>query len=102
MEKKFRGEIPFWLKNKKNNLVYICSSNRNITIAKKIVELTKDISKNGLLNGLGKPERLKYYKKAIYSRRITDEHRLVYDVLDDTVRVLSCEGHYKDKNFDEY
>ena len=30
MEKKFRGEIPFWLKNKKNNLVYICSSNRNI------------------------------------------------------------------------
>ena len=30
MEKKFRGEIPFWLKNKKNNVVYICSSNRNI------------------------------------------------------------------------
>ncbi|WP_335993320.1 transcription-repair coupling factor [Fusobacterium polymorphum] len=30
MEKKFRGEIPFWLKDKKNNLVYICSSNRNI------------------------------------------------------------------------
>ena len=28
MEKKFRGEIPFWLKNKKNSLVYICSSNR--------------------------------------------------------------------------
>ena len=30
MEKKFRGEIPFWLKNKKNSIVYICSSNRNI------------------------------------------------------------------------
>ena len=75
---------------------------RNIVIAKKIVELTKDISKNGLLNGLGKPERLKHYKKAIYSRRITDEHRLVYDVFDDTVRVLSYEEHYKDKNFDEY
>lgn len=30
MEKKFRGEIPFWLKGKKNNLVYICSSNKNI------------------------------------------------------------------------
>ena len=55
---------------------------RNITIAKKIVELTKDISKNGLLNGLGKPERLKYYKKAIYSRRITDEHRLVYILIE--------------------
>ena len=31
-----------------------------------------------------------------------DKHRLVYDVYDDTVRILSCEGHYKDKNFDEY
>ena len=31
-----------------------------------------------------------------------DEHRLVYDVFDDTVRVLSYEEHYKDKNFDEY
>ena len=30
MEKKFRGEIPFWLKNKKNSVVYVCSSNRNI------------------------------------------------------------------------
>ena len=30
MEKKFRGEIPFWLKNKKNSIVYVCSSNRNI------------------------------------------------------------------------
>lgn len=30
MEKKFRGEIPFWLKEKENNIVYVCSSNRNI------------------------------------------------------------------------
>lgn len=30
MEKKFRGEILFWLKNKKNNFVYICLFNRNI------------------------------------------------------------------------
>lgn len=30
MEKKYRGEIPFWLKEKKENIVYICSSNRNI------------------------------------------------------------------------
>ncbi len=30
MKKKYRGEIPFWLKNKKNNIVYICSSNRNM------------------------------------------------------------------------
>lgn len=30
MEKKFRGEIPFWLKEKENSVVYVCSSNRNI------------------------------------------------------------------------
>ncbi|WP_022820077.1 DEAD/DEAH box helicase [Fusobacterium russii] len=30
MEKKFRGEIPFWLKEKENSVVYLCSSNRNI------------------------------------------------------------------------
>lgn len=53
---------------------------KNISIVSKIIELIEDIIRNGLLKGLGKPERLKHYKKAIYSRRITDEHRLVYDV----------------------
>lgn len=43
-----------------------------------------------------------WHKKAIYSRRITDEHRLVYDVKDDRPRILSCKAHYEKKNFDEY
>ena len=54
---------------------------RKISIIEKILKLIKDISRNGLLKGIGKPERLKYFKdRAIYSRRITDEHRLVYDM----------------------
>ena len=43
-----------------------------------------------------------WHTKAIYSRRITDEHRLVYDVKDDRPRILSCKAHYEKKNFDEY
>ena len=58
-------------------------------------------SKNELLKGIGKPERLKYFKdRAIYSRRITDEHRLVYDMKDDRLRILGCKGHYKE-NYDK-
>ena len=74
---------------------------RKISIIEKILKLIKDISRNGLLKGIGKPERLKHFKdRAIYSRRITDEHRLVYDMKDDRVRILGCKGHYKE-NYDK-
>ena len=88
--KKAWEEYKDWIKEK------------NISIVSKIIELIEDTIRNGLLKGLGKPERLKHYKKAIYSRRITDEHRLVYDVKDDRPRILSCKAHYEKKNFDEY
>ena len=74
---------------------------RKISIIEKILKLIKDISRNGLLKGIGKPERLKHFKdRAIYSRRITDEHRLVYDMKDDRLRILGCKGHYKE-NYDK-
>lgn len=74
---------------------------RKISIIEKILKLIKDISRNGLLKGIRKPERLKYFKdRAIYSRRITDEHRLVYDMKDDRLRILGCKGHYKE-NYDK-
>ena len=45
--------------------------------------------------GIGKPERLKYGVPDAYSRRITEEHRLVYLVLDDDlVILLQCRYHY--------
>ena len=46
-------------------------------IAIKINDLIKDINRNGLDKGIGKPEPLRYRKA--WSRRITDEHRLVYN-----------------------
>ena len=48
--------------------------------------------------GSGKPERLKYGVPDAYSRRITEEHRLVYLVLDDDlVILLQCRYHYEDR-----
>lgn len=44
--------------------------------------------------GIGKPEPLKYELAGCWSNRIDDEHRLVYQVLDDKIRVLACRYHY--------
>ena len=65
------------------------------TIVKKINELIKDIDRNGLSNGIGKPERLKYIDA--WSRRITQEHRLVYNLDENqNIVILSCKSHYID------
>lgn len=45
-------------------------------------------------SGLGKPEKLKHQLTDLWSRRITQEHRLVYEVRDDLVIIHSCHGHY--------
>ena len=62
-------------------------------ILDKIHTLLKDISRNGVSKGLGKPEKLKH--KPGWSRRITDEHRLVYTVKEQIIYVISCKGHYE-------
>ena len=46
--------------------------------------------------GTGKPEPLKGNYRGCWSRRITDEHRLVYRVFDTTIEIVSCRGHYLD------
>lgn len=50
-------------------------------------------------SGSGKPERLKYFKEAIWSRRINGKHRLIHKIQDRKVLVLvlSCWGPYEDK-----
>ncbi|HEX8373178.1 MAG TPA: Txe/YoeB family addiction module toxin [Chthoniobacterales bacterium] len=44
--------------------------------------------------GTGKPEALKHGLKGCWSRRINDEHRLVYQVTDERLMVISCRYHY--------
>ncbi len=62
---------------------------------KRINQLIKDMSRNPF-EGIGKPERLKGDLTGFWSRRIDDEHRLVYAVEADRIVVIACRGHYAD------
>ena len=46
-------------------------------------------------SGIGKPEPLKHEYTGAWSRRIDQEHRLVYKAVNDELIVLSCRYHYK-------
>ena len=60
-------------------------------IIARINKLIKSIEREGTLEGIGKQEPLRYRKG--FSRRITDEHRLIYDVEDGILYIYSCKGH---------
>lgn len=62
-------------------------------ILKKINQLLKDCQRDPFA-GIGKPEPLRHELSGAWSRRITDEHRLVYIVVDNDIRVLACRYHY--------
>jgi toxin YoeB len=44
--------------------------------------------------GIGKPEPLKHELAGCWSKRIDDEHRLIYEVQNDKIRILACRFHY--------
>lgn len=60
---------------------------------KKINNLLEDIKRNGAMQGIGKPEPLKY--RSGYSRRIDDVNQLVYEIDElQNIKILPCRGHY--------
>ncbi len=61
--------------------------------ALRIIRLVRDIHRDPY-SGLGKPEPLKHELAGCWSRRIDQEHRLVYEVRDDKIRILACRFHY--------
>ena len=61
---------------------------------KKIVELIKDIDRSPF-TGLGKPEPLKHELAGFWSRRINEEHRLVYTINDTEIIIAACKYHYE-------
>jgi toxin YoeB len=67
----------------------------NRKIHKKIIKLIGECQRTPF-EGTGKPEALKYNLKGSWSRRITDEHRLVYEVSDEMIYISSCRFHYDD------
>ncbi len=62
-------------------------------ILKRINDLLKNISRHPF-EGIGKPEALKHKYKGLWSRRITDEHRLIYQIKDNEIRIIKCRFHY--------
>ncbi|MFY8106095.1 MAG: Txe/YoeB family addiction module toxin [Elstera sp.] len=61
---------------------------------RKINILIKDTLRDPF-SGIGKPEALRLNLSGLWSRRIDQEHRLVYQVTDDAVIIVSCRTHYK-------
>ena len=73
-------DYQFWVENDRK-------------ILRKINELLRDIERNGH-SGLGKPEALKHDLEGFWSRRITDEHRLIYSTDGDSIFIAKCKKHY--------
>lgn len=65
----------------------------NKIIQKKIHKLLTDITEHPF-EGTGKPEQLKYNLAGKWSRRINQEHRIIYKVESDTIYIYSLKGHY--------
>ena len=61
---------------------------------KKINALIKFIERDGVMEGIGKPEPLKY--RDGYSRMINKQNRVFYDAVDGRLLILSCRDHYED------
>ena len=61
--------------------------------ALRIVKLIREVQREPF-RGVGQPEPLKHELAGCWSRRIDHEHRLVYQVLADKIRILACRYHY--------
>jgi toxin YoeB len=78
---KFREELLFWVKTDRKALL-------------RTLELVEAVLADPF-NGIGKPEALKHELAGQWSRRITQEHRLVYRVTADRVYFLQARYHYE-------
>ncbi len=66
----------------------------NPKLDKRIDQLLADIQKHPF-KGIGKPEPLKFKYSGYWSRRINQEHRLVYKVVDEEIYIAQCRYHYE-------
>lgn len=73
-------DYQYWLKHDKKKL-------------EKINKLIKDSLRNPF-EGIGKPEPLKSNLQGLWSRRIDEEHRLIYEYNDGKLSIVSCRHHY--------
>ena len=76
-------DFEYWMKQDKKTL-------------RRILQLLKDIDRNGY-DGIGTPERLSGDLAAYWSRRIDDANRIVYRIQGNTIKIVQCGSHYRDK-----
>lgn len=67
--------------------------NENRKLQDRITDLIEDILRHPY-EGIGKPEALKQHLKGFWSRRINEEHRLIYEVTENAINIISCKDHY--------
>jgi toxin YoeB len=76
----FLEDLKYWVKNDRKT-------------ALRVIKLIEDILRDPF-EGIGKPEPLKYLAPGTWSRRITQEHRIVYLVRDERIDFLQARYHY--------
>jgi toxin YoeB len=79
-QREFREDLRYWLQTDRK-------------IALRALELVEAIMRDPF-TGIGKPEPLKYLAAGTWSRRLTEEHRLVYLVQNDRIDFLQARYHY--------
>jgi toxin YoeB len=72
---------------------YVWWQTQDGKVVRRINALVQDVARNGN-EGIGKPEALKHGFQGYWSRRITDEQRLVYKIVGDEIRIAACRYHY--------
>ena len=80
MADSFRDDLRFWAENDRKVLL-------------KLLDLMEAIVREPF-SGIGKPEPLKHKAGGAWSRRLTQEHRIVYSVRDDQIEFLQARYHY--------
>ena len=76
----FRDDLRYWVKSDRST-------------ALRILDLVEAALRNPF-EGVGKPEPLRYVLAGCWSRRIDSEHRLVYEITDNTLKVIGRRFHY--------
>lgn len=76
----FREDLRYWIKNDRK-------------IALRVMDLVEAIMRDPFV-GLGKPEPLRFVLSGAWSRRLTEEHRVVYVVSKDRIDFIQARYHY--------
>jgi toxin YoeB len=77
---RFREDLQYWVRIDRNT-------------ALRVLQLVEEVMRDPV-SGIGKPERLRHLGAGVWLRRITQEHRLVYQVSEERVYFLQCRFHY--------